>query len=63
MSVPLTTPRSGPPTPLAAAPAQRVLAVEFRSLDGRRWSSTGRGAAVAAATVDGLAGFTSSKVS
>jgi hypothetical protein len=32
-----------------AAPAQRILAVEFRSTDGRSWNAIGGGATVAAA--------------
>ncbi len=39
--------------PLAqAAPKQRILAVEFRSADGRHWNAIGGGATVAAAIID-----------
>ena len=36
----------------AVAPEQRVLAVEFRSADGRRWNAVGGGATVTAAILD-----------
>ena len=53
---------AGPPFPAAngrlvrlpvasAAPEQHVLAVEFRSADGRRWNAIGGGATVAAAII------------
>jgi hypothetical protein len=35
-----------------AAPEQRILAVEFRSPDGRCWDAIGGGATVAAAIID-----------
>ena len=35
--------------PVPAAPEQRILAVELRSPDGRRWHAIGGGATVAAA--------------
>ena len=56
MSVPMMTPRSRRPRRLAATPAQRALAVEFRSRDGSRWHSIGGGATVTAAMADALAG-------
>ncbi len=37
------------PPVASAAPAQRILAVEFRSTDGRSWNAIGGGATVAAA--------------
>jgi hypothetical protein len=54
---------AGPPFPAAngklvrlpvapAAPEQRILAVEFRSPDGRCWKAIGGGATVAAAIID-----------
>jgi hypothetical protein len=36
---------------LPAAPTQRILAVEFRSRDGRHWNAIGGGATVAAAII------------
>ena len=48
MSVLLTARSNGPPI-AAAAPEQRILAVEFRSRDGRSWKAIGGGATVAAA--------------
>jgi hypothetical protein len=36
----------------AVAPEQRVLAIELRSADGRRWNAVGGGATVAAAILD-----------
>jgi hypothetical protein len=56
MSVPMMTPGSRRRRRLAATPAQRILAVEFRSRDGRRWRSIGGGATVTAAIADALAG-------
>jgi hypothetical protein len=41
----------------AAAPEQRVLAVEFRSADGRRWNAIGGGATVTAAILDAREGL------
>jgi hypothetical protein len=44
------------PLPVApAAPEQRILAVEFRSPDGRCWDAIGGGATVAAAIIDARA--------
>jgi len=37
---------------LPAATTQRILAVEFRSTDGRHWRAIGGGASVAAAIID-----------
>ena len=42
-------PRLHPVAP--AAPEQRILAVEFRSPDGRYWNAVGGGATVAAAII------------
>jgi hypothetical protein len=44
----MTRPRTAMPT----APAQRILAVEFRSPEGRCWSAIGGGATTAAAIAD-----------
>jgi hypothetical protein len=41
----------------AVAPEQRVLAVEFRSADGRRWNAVGGGATVTAAILDASEGL------
>jgi hypothetical protein len=41
----------------AVAPAQSVLAVEFRSADGRRWNAVGGGATVTAAILDAREGL------
>jgi hypothetical protein len=43
------------PTP-RTAPGQRILAVEFASLDGRTWTAIGGGETVAAAIADAREG-------